>query len=179
MDPTSCGTKVYPRGHHTTCAIYNVHRQCDIFMHRPLDRQWQIWEYILLVTFIAHSRIRFENFNRSVLNFPGRERPQRKFVPVFSRFRSPSKGFMELLGREGCKTDWLLGFYWALMIQVLRNTSIRLCLYFWFIAQLFLLSWLCSHHEGKDIQSGRYRTFWKTAELFTCSQSTGKRWGWG
>lgn len=52
----------------------------------------------------------------------------------------PTQGSIKLLSGER-QRDWLVaGIYWALMAQVLRKTSIKLCFYIWFIAQLFLLS---------------------------------------
>lgn len=46
-----------------TCATYNFLKQCKIFMHRPLDEQWQICECRPLLTFTAHSKTRSKNFN--------------------------------------------------------------------------------------------------------------------
>lgn len=52
-----------PRRSTQTCVTYDSPRQCDIFMHRPLDRQWQICEWRPLVTFTAHSKTRCKNLS--------------------------------------------------------------------------------------------------------------------
>lgn len=60
---------------------------------------------------------------------------------------------MKLLSGERL-WDWLAaGIYWALMAQVLWNTSIKPCFYIWFIAQLFPLSWRRAHNHCKDTLS--------------------------
>lgn len=62
---------------------------------------------------------------------------------------------------RGRRRDWLAaGIYWALMAQVLWNTSIKLCFYIWFIAQLFLLSQRCAHNHCKDTII--IKSFWNT-----------------